>query len=102
MKKTIFTTILLLALGFSASAQNHGGRNRQGQEDREAKAKEMQAKMKEEANAYYANADTAEYGVRYRMKYLFNKEQDLTFEEDRVVLITPKVTLDQRDRKSVV
>lgn len=94
MKKTIFSTILLLSLGLSASAQNPG-HNHRGEGDREAAAKEMQAKMKEEANAYYANADTAEYGIRYRLKYLFNKEKNLTFEEDRIVLITPKVTLYQ-------
>nr|WP_301710196.1 hypothetical protein [uncultured Duncaniella sp.] len=94
MKKTIISTILLLSLGLSASAQNPG-HNRRGEGDREAAAKEMQAKMKEEANAYYANADTAEYGIRYRLKYLFNKEKNLTFEEDRIVLITPKVTLYQ-------
>lgn len=100
MKKTIITSVFALAVAIAASAQQpgerhgqHQGRGQQGG-DREAQAKEMQAKAKAEADAYYANADTAEYGVRYRLKYLFNKENNLTFEEDRVVLIAPKVALD--------
>ena len=35
----------------------------------------MVNKMKEEAAAYYAGADTADYGVRYRLRYLCNKRK---------------------------
>ncbi len=92
--KTILTAIALIAaISFSSQAQQpgrHGG----GQQLQQQRANEMKAKMKEEANAYYANADTAEYGVRYRFKYKYNKAENLTFEEDRMVLIRPEVTLD--------
>lgn len=74
----------------AASQQQYQG-NRQQQD---AKAKEMQEQMQKEAEAYYANADTAEYGVRYRFKYNYNKEDNLMYEEDRVVLVNPRVALD--------
>lgn len=88
--KTLITAIALtVAISFNGAAQQQhrpGGGQQQ--------ANEMKAKLKEEAEAYYANADTAEYGVRYRFKYKYNKAQNLTFEEDRMVLIRPEVTLD--------
>lgn len=89
--KTIFTAIALTAaITFSGWAQQPG-RPGGGQQQ---KANEMKAKLKEEAAAYYANADTAEYGVRYRFKYKYNKARNLTYEEDRMVLIHPEKTLE--------
>ena len=57
-------------------------------------AEERQARMEQEAREYYANADTALYGVRYRFFYLYNKSRNLRYEEDRMVLVRPEVTLD--------
>ncbi|MDE6377477.1 MAG: GLPGLI family protein, partial [Duncaniella sp.] len=92
-----FSAILLaLALGVSAlplAAQDQ--HPRQGGPDREARSAEAKAKLDEEAAAYYADADSALYGVRYIMTYLFNKEKNLTFKEDRVVLISPRVSMER-------
>ena len=92
--KTLFTAIALTAaISFNCAAQQpgrHGG----GQQQQQQKNEEMKAKLKEEAAAYYANADTAEYGVRYRFKYKYNKARNLSYEEDRMVLIRPEMTLD--------
>lgn len=83
-----------MALG-AAAQQPHRPDGRGGQGgDRDAKAAEAKAKRAEEAAKYYANADSALYGVRYLMKYLYNKEKNLTFKEDRVVLVSPRVTVD--------
>lgn len=92
--KSIFLTIsLFLSASLYAVAlppgPRHGG-NPNGQNNNE-----QAEKRKAQEKAYYANADTAEYGVRYRLKYLFNKEKNLTYEEDRMVLVAPGVTLDQ-------
>lgn len=90
--KTILTAIALTAaIAFNGAAQQPGNNHGGGQQQ---KANEMQAKLKAEAEAYYANADTAEYGVRYLFKYKYNKEHNLSFYEDRMVLIRPQVTLD--------
>ena len=89
--KTILTALAFtIAVSFSGWAQ-HPGRQGGGQQQ---KAAEKLAKIKEEAAAYYANADSADYGVRYRFKYKYNKAQNLTYEEDRMVLIRPEVTLE--------
>lgn len=88
MKKILTVLALAAAITLPAMAQHRPGGNRQQE------AKEMQEKIKEEARVYYANADTAEYGVRYRFKYKYNKEDNLNYEEDRVVLVRPDVTLD--------
>lgn len=89
--KSIFTAIALTAaIAFNGSAQQPH-RQDGGQQQ---KVNDMKAKMQEEAAAYYANADTAEYAVRYRFKYKYNKAKNLSFEEDRMVLIRPEVTLD--------
>ena len=89
MKKIIIPALLLaFASVLPAAAQAPRGGNRNAQ------AEERMAKLREEANAYYANADTADYGVRYRFNYLFNKEHNLRYQEDRIVMITPRVTLD--------
>ncbi len=77
------------ALSVSAQDQRPGGR------DRDARAAEAKAKLAEEAAAYYADADSALYGVRYLMTYLYNKENNLTFKEDRVVLISPRVSMER-------
>ena len=88
MKKIIIPAqILAFASVLPAAAQSRRGGNN-------AQSEEQKAKMLEEKNAYYANADTADYGVRYRFNYLFNKEHNLRFNEDRIVMITPRVTLD--------
>lgn len=89
MNRILTALILSAAVALPAAAQHP----RQGG-NRQQEMQEMQAKMKAEAEAYYANADTAEYGVRYRFKYKYNKEDNLTYDEDRVVLIRPEVTLD--------
>ncbi len=95
MKKLITILALVAATVMPAMAQRHGGGPRGGNpEAQQAQADEAKAKMEAEARAYYADADTADYGVRYRMKYLYNKERNMTFQEDRVVLVTPGVTLD--------
>ena len=87
MLHKIILSIALVGVVIPAYAQQRGGARQPQQEATE--------KMREEAKtAYYANADTAQYGVRYRLKYLYNKERNLTFEEDRVVLVSPTVTLD--------
>lgn len=90
--KTILTAIALsAAIAFNCAAQQPG--NNQGGAQQQ-KADEMKAKLQAEADAYYANADTAEYGVRYRFKYKYNKANKLIYQEDRMVLIHPNVTLD--------
>lgn len=90
MKKIILPALILaFASMLPAAAQApRGGEHNNAQNDERA------AKLREETNAYYANADTADYGVRYKFNYLFNKEHNLRYEEDRVLLITPRVTLD--------
>lgn len=93
----IFTAAFALLLSVpAATAQYQQGNNQGGspQSDQQARYNEMMARMNEEAKVYYANADTADYGVRYRMKYLFNKAKNLTYLEDRVVLVSPGVSLD--------
>lgn len=80
-----------MVASLTSFAQSEAPRNRAGHRQ---PTEDTKAKDKEEADAYYANADTADYGVRYRFKYLFNKQKNLTYEEDRVVLVTPAVTLD--------
>lgn len=96
IRKTIAAALLLLSFSTPAAFAQYqqGGGQQHSQADRQARYNEMLARMKEEAKAYYADADTAEYGVRYRMKYLYNKANNLTFAEDRVVLIHPRVALD--------
>lgn len=88
MKKILTTAICLLAV-VGAFAQHQ----RRSEADSKA-AEERQARMEQEAREYYANADTALYGVRYRFFYLYNKSQNLRYEEDRMVLVRPEVTLD--------
>lgn len=87
--KNILIALLIAAGCVLPSAAQH----RQGP-GRQQNPNDMMAKMKEEADAYYAGVDTAEYGVRYRFKYKYNKENNLGYEEDRVVLVRPEVTLD--------
>lgn len=89
MNRILTAFILTAAISLPAVAQQP----RQGA-NRQQDAKEMQEKLKAEAETYYANADTALYGVRYRFKYKYNKEDNLSYEEDRVVLVRPEVTLD--------
>ena len=87
---------LALCVAAPAQAQQHRGGQRQNQspEEMKAQAEAYQKKMAEERQAYYADADTALYGVRYRFKYLYNKAENLRYEEDRVALISPKTTLE--------
>lgn len=84
--KHIIASALVLSLALGTLAQQ----TPQGKNDSSG----MLSKMKEEESVYYAGTDTARYGVRYKMKYLFNKENNLTFKEDRMVLVTPDVSLD--------
>lgn len=96
MKRTILAAAFAVALSLPTySQQQPPSGNRNSQADRQAQMDQWMARMKEEARTYYANADTAAYGVRYRMKYLYNKERNLTFYEDRVVLISTHVNVDQ-------
>ena len=88
MNKGIIAAAFAIALAVPAFAQQ------QTPDGGNKKADDAAAKMKEEAKAYFADTDTAEYGVRYRLFYLYNKEKNLLFEEDRVVLVRPEVTLD--------
>lgn len=92
MKKEILASVVALILGLGVSAQDNRQQHDAGSQ--QAKANEMLNKMKEEAAAYYVGADSAEYGVRYRLNYLCNKKKNFRFEEDRVVLVTPGATLD--------
>lgn len=93
MKKELLASAVALLLGLGVSAQEQK-KQPDAAAQQAAKANEMVNKMKEEAAAYYAGADTAEYGVRYRLRYLCNKKKNLRFEEDRVVLVSPGTTLD--------
>ena len=88
-----FSLVAAASISIPAAAQNqpHQG----GNSDREARAAEAKAKYAEQAAAYYANADSALYGVRYLFSYLYNKEKNLTFKEDRVVLISPRVSMER-------
>lgn len=88
MKKYIFAAAVVAAAVVPAYAQQ------QGDEAQYQAQREKLARIEAEAKAYFANADTAAYGVRYRMKYLCNKERNMRFEEDRVVLVAPAVSLD--------
>lgn len=90
MKRILTAATLMMAIAFTGLAQHQQQRPGGGNQQRE----DMMAKMKEEADKYYANADTAEYGVRYRFKWKFNKADNRMYEEDRMVLIRPEVTLD--------
>jgi len=90
MKKELLAIAVALMLGLGVNAQEQKKQPDAGAQQ----ANEMVNKMKEEAAAYYAGADTADYGVRYRLRYLCNKKKNIRFEEDRVVLISPDVTLD--------
>lgn len=93
--KSIVILCISFIIALGASAQQPGPQGqRGGGGDREAKAAEAKAKKAEEAAVYFADADSALYGVRYLMKYLYNKEHNLTFKEDRVVLVSPRVTVD--------
>lgn len=93
MKKIIILSAIFFAsvTAFAQQPQGEGQRQGQGRKNPQAEAME---KRKAEEKAYYADADTAYYGVRYRMKYKYNKERNLTYEEDRVALVTPKVSLE--------
>ena len=90
----ISAIILALAIGVSALPVAAQEQQQKGN-DREAREAEAKAKRAEEAAAYYADADSALDGVRYLMSYLYNKENNLTFKEDRVVLISPRVSMDR-------
>lgn len=89
MRKILSIMAAAIVFAGTASAQQ------QSQNADSKGADEQKARMLEEEKAYYANADTAYYGVRYRFKYKYNKEKNMTFQEDRVVLVTPTVTLDR-------
>jgi len=81
-----------MAISLSGWAQHPGRQDGGGVQQQ--KSNDRLAKLKEEAAAYYANADSADYGVRYRFKYKYNKAHGLTYEEDRMVLIRPEITLE--------
>jgi GLPGLI family protein len=89
MMQKFIMAMAMTAIFLPGVAQQRNGALRQPQQGREEAAE----KMREAARVYYANADTAEYGVRYRLNYLYNKERNLRYEEDRVALVHPKVTL---------
>lgn len=93
MKIKIFSLIAALAvLPFSAFSQNNPApKGETAVDDSNSDAK---ARMAAEEAAFYADADTALYGVRYLFNYLANKEAGLRYKEDRVVLVAPEVTLD--------
>lgn len=93
MKNIVISTLLLLCATLSASAFPPGPR--QGGMHNGRNNNEQAERRKAQEKTYYANADTADYAVRYRLKYLFNKEKNLTYEEDRMVLMAPGVSLDQ-------
>lgn len=95
MKAVTVIATLAIAMGCTVSAQ-HQTPQRQGGggADQRQRAAEMKAQMDEQRRAYYADADTADYGVRYRFRYLYNKAQNLRYEEDRVVLVAPDKTLE--------
>lgn len=97
----LFVVSLTFAAAVSAFAQRphdggEGGGAPRGDRREEAASREAEAKakMKEEAKAYYANADSAFYGVRYLFKYLCNKQNNLLYKEDRMVLMSPGASLD--------
>lgn len=48
----------------------------------------------QEAKTFYAHADTASYGIRYRFTYTFDTTRHRVYKEDRVVWVNPRVTLD--------
>lgn len=56
-------------------------------------AQTLEQERQEEAE-YYAGADTACYAVRYLWTYLYNKEEQRVYKENRVVCVAPDVTLD--------
>lgn len=94
MKKLFIIVLVSLAV-LPMAAQQRRQQHGQGiPEDSRKQQEEMMEKMKKEAAVYYADADTADYGVRYRFKMLFDRENNLRYEEDRVVLVTDSVTLD--------
>lgn len=47
-----------------------------------------------EGKTFYANADTAEYGIRYQWSYMYDKTAKRVYREDRIVMVSPRVTLD--------
>lgn len=88
MKNILSIITAAIVFAGTASAQQ------QSQNADSKGADEQKARMLEEEKAYYANADTALYGVRYRFNYKYNKEKNMTFQEDRVLLVGPRGTLD--------
>lgn len=94
MKKLFIIVLASLAVLPMAAQQRRQQHGQGNPEDSRKQQEEMMEKMKKEAAVYYADADTADYGVRYRFKMLFDKENNLRYEEDRVVLVTDSVTLD--------
>lgn len=53
-----------------------------------------QEEAKVEIKEEYAKAEKASYGIRYLWTYLFDKTHKRTYQEDRVVLVSPSVTVD--------
>lgn len=88
MKKILAAALCLLSLATAFAQQ-------QPTDEEKKAAEERRAKLEAEEREYYANADTALYGVRYRFHYLYNKARGLSVQEDRVVLVRPEVTLDR-------
>lgn len=55
----------------------------------------MLKQIDEEGRIYYNGADTATYAIRYLWSYQFDKVHRREYHENRLLLVTPKLTLDQ-------
>lgn len=93
MKKYIPLLSLFLLVSSLGKAQQNNVPPRQHPNLQEQYKKMFEAEAKE-APSFYAKADTAVYGIRYRWTYLYDKAHQRVYKEDRVVWVNPKVTLD--------
>ncbi len=90
MQTRILTLIICLSTLLPALAQQ----SKAQMEAMQKKYAQMAKNEAEEAKTFYANADTAEYGIRYRWTYMYDKENKRIYKEDRIVMVAPDRTLD--------
>lgn len=89
MRKRLIISCVVMSLFFQVIAQNED--KKVTREERFAQLLEQEAK---EAADYYADADTAVYGIRYLFSYTFDKGHGRTYLEDRLVVVSPVSTVD--------
>ncbi len=92
MKTKILSFIIILCAVVPTLAQHQ--RSQKPNEAIKKRYTQMMEQERKEGEKFYANADSAQYGIRYRWTYLYDKERNQTYKEDRIVLVTADKTLD--------